>query len=147
MRAGIYVSIQRDMYEGDRVSEGLAFIDPDDLDLTAGFVGLNVITDMGGGSYGSAHVGVGMARFEQVNARVSLAAGGDDKQELFQASEEFAMEFRYRFTARVGPLGLTGGLGFRYITGPEEGNSNVGDLIDTHPFWTFDVDFGVELGF
>ena len=147
LKAGLYVSLQRDTYEGDRVSEGAAFVDPEDLNLTCGFIGVNVITDMGGGSYGQAHVGAGIARFESVSARVSLVGGGDDKQEMIQDSQEFAMEFRYRFTARVGPIGLTGGLGFRYTSSPEEGDGNLGDLLDAHPFWTFDVDFGVELGF
>ena len=147
LKAGLYISLQRDIDEGDRVSEGTAFIDPEDMTLTCGFIGLNVITEMGGGSYGQAHIGAGIARFDAVDARVSLFGGGDQKQELFQNSDEFAMEFRYRFTARVGPIGLTGGLGFRYTTSPEEGDSNLGDILDAHPFWTFDVDFGVELGF
>ena len=147
LQAGVYVSLQRDSYEGDRISEGPVFIDPDSLGLTCGFIGLKVITDMGGGGYGAGHIGIGVARFDAVDARVSLTGGGDDSQEMLDASQEFAFESRYRFSARLGPLSLTGGVGIRIMGSPDEGSSPLGDLLDTHTFWTFDADFGLELGF
>lgn len=146
LRAGLYVSVQRDSYEGDRVSDGAFFIDPDDMTLTSGYIGVKVITGMGGSSYGEAHLGIGVARFDSVDAQVATISG-DQTQELFEESQEFALESRYRFSARLGPLALTGGVGIRYISGPDEGDSDVGHLLDAHAFWTFDLDFGVELGF
>jgi hypothetical protein len=78
---------------------------------------------------------------------VSRIAGGEETQELLEESEEIAAEFRFRFSARLGPVGLVGGLGLRLMGSPEEGDSAVGDLIDPEVFWSFDVDLGVELGF
>lgn len=145
--AGLYVSFQSDSYEGDSTTDGNAFIDPDDLNLTAVLVGLKVTTDLGGGLIGEAHLGAGLVRYEAVDARVSLNGGGESTQELFEDSQEFAGEFRYRFSARLGPVGLVAGLGLRIMGGPDEGDSEVGDLLDTHAFWSFDFDVGVEIGF
>ena len=145
--AGFYVAFQADSYEGDHVGDAAAFIEPDDLDVTTILVGLKVTTEVDAGIFGEARLGVGVARYDAVNARVSILGGGVESHELFQESQEIAAEFRFRFSARVGPLGLVGGFGLRMMGSPEEGDSPVGDLIDPEVFWSFDVDLGVEIGF
>ena len=145
--AGLYVSLQADSYEGNNISGGGGFIEPDDLDTTAVLAGLKVSTDLGGGAFGELRLGLGVVRYEAVDARVAMSLGGEETQELFEESESFASELRYRFSARLGPVGLVGGLGFRFMGGPKEGESALGDLMDAHAFWSVDLDLGVELGF
>lgn len=145
--AGLYVSLQVDTFEGSPVSDGTAFIEPGDLDMATAFIGIVVATDLGGGGYGQAHLGAGLVRYDSVSANVSLNAGGSESQELFEESREFASEFRYRFNVRLGPLALAAGLGVRLMSGPDEGESAMGDLLETNAFWTFDADLGLELGF
>jgi hypothetical protein len=113
----------------------------------AAFVGLKVAVDLGGGGWGEVLLGAGVVRYESVDARVALVAGGVETQELFKESQAPAAEFRYRFSARLGPLGFVGGMGLRFMGGPDEAGSTLGSLFDTHPFWTYDLDLGLELGF
>jgi len=145
--AGFYATLQVDSYEGDGTHDAGSFIEPGDLDLATILVGLKVTTDVDSGLFGELRLGVGMVRYEAVTARVSLNGGGEETQELFGESQAFASELRFRFSARLGLLGLVGGLGFRYMGGPEEGDGAVGNLIDPGAFWSVDVDLGVELGF
>jgi hypothetical protein len=147
LNAGVYLSLQTDTYEGDRESEGNASIDPDDLTMVAAFIGMKVSTVMGDGMYGDAHIGIGVVRYDQVDADVSIFGGPGEKQEFLEESQEFAFESRYRFSAKLGPVALFGGLGLRIMGSPDEGDSNLGSGIDAHTFWAFDVDFGVMLGF
>jgi hypothetical protein len=147
LNAGVYISLQADTYEGDNSSEGSASFEPDDLTMYAAYVGLKVSTHMGGGSYGDAHVGIGVVRYEAVDASYSLIGPGRQTDEFLEESQEFAFESRYRFSAKLGPVALFGGLGIRIMGSPEEADSVLGNGFDAHTFWTFDVDFGVQLGF
>ena len=145
--AGFYVALQSDSYEGDRISDGSAFIEPDDLDVATVLFGLKVTTDVDAGVWGEMRLGVGVVRYEAVNARVSLNGGGVESQELLDDSQEIAAEFRFRFSARLGPLGLVGGMGLRLMGSPEEGDSTLGDAVDPEAFWSYDADLGFEIGF
>ena len=147
LNAGVYISLQTDTYEGDNSSEGTASFEPDDLTMYQAFIGLKVSTNMGGGSFGDAHIGIGMVRYDSVDARFSLIGPGSQKEEFLEESQEFAFESRYRFSAKLGPVALFGGLGLRILGSPEEADTVLGNGFDAHTFWTFDIDFGVQLGF
>ena len=145
--AGLYVALQSDSYEGNRINGGGGFIDAGDMDLYAILAGLKVTTNVDSGLFGEARLGIGVVEYDPVSARVSLSGGGEDTQELFEESRAFAAEFRCRFSARLGPVRLAGGLGFRYMGGPQEGSGSLGALVDPGAFWSIDLDLGVELGF
>jgi hypothetical protein len=147
LNAGVYISLQTDTYEGDNTSEGGAFFEPDDMTMMAAFIGMKVSTAMGGGAFGEAHVGIGMVRYETVDAEYSLVGPGRQRDEFLEDSQEFAFESRYRFSARLGPFALFGGIGMRILGSPEEADTPIGSIFDAHTFWAFDVDFGVQLGF
>lgn len=148
LNAGIYVSLQSDTYEGDNSSEGSASFEPDDLTMTAAYIGMKVSTNMGEGMYGDAHIGIGVVRYDAVDAQYSLVVPGNRQEDEFlESSQEFAFESRYRFSAKLGPVALFGGLGIRILGAPEEADSTIGNGFDAHTFWSFDLDFGVQLGF
>jgi hypothetical protein len=145
MRYGGYLALEIDHFEGDSVSGDFGGkIRPDDLEMSTFIVGGKGTHSLSETTFAGGRFGIGAAHYSTVDATFSGPLIAGVKDEFLEDTWTFASEFRGHSGVKLGPLALTLGLGLRVLGPPREG-----DRLDMNSgaFWTFDVDFGAELGF
>jgi hypothetical protein len=142
---GAFAAVLVDEYPGSSVTDDFGhFIHPDNLNMTSIMVGGKVIQSFDQGFYADGRFGLGAVHYSAVEATFGGPGILDFHDELFRDTWTFAMDLRGHGGIRFGPLGLSIGLGFRFMV-PPSGGARV-DL-NSGPLWIFDIDLGVELGF
>jgi len=142
---GGFVAYMSDTYGGSSVSDDFnARVKANNLDVTTILVGGKVIQSFQDGFFADGRFGIGAVHYGSVQAEFSGPAIPTFRDELLEETWTFAVDLRGHGGIRLGPLGLTIGMGFRFMVPPNEG-SRVN--LDSGPFWTWDLDLGAELGF
>lgn len=145
--AGGYFSVMQDHLLGhdSRDSSGNT-LSPDDLTMGTYMVGGTLYQNIGNSFYAEGRLGVGAVHYSQVSGTfhyqppTSVTFQGT----LFDDTWNFAAEARGALGYRLGPVGLSLGMGFRLLGPPDSGKAaefNSGNLM------TWDIDLGVEIGF
>jgi hypothetical protein len=142
---GFFVAILYDDFAGNSVSDGTGnFLRMDDLTTTSVLVGPKFLQHFQGGFFGDFRFGLGGVHYAAVEGTLGGPAVPDFRSEIFRDTWTFTMDLRMHGGVRLGPLGLTAGLGLRFQLPPSE---SAQIALDPRPVWIFDVDVGVELGF
>jgi hypothetical protein len=142
---GAFVAVLVDQYGGGSVSDnGGNFMRTDNLNMTTLLVGGKVIQSLDQGFFADGRFGVGAVHYSTVEATFGGPAIPDFRDELLKDTWTFALDLRGHGGIRLGPVGLTLGLGFRFLVPPSEG-ARVS--LDSGPLWIFDIDLGAEIGF
>lgn len=147
MQVGVYVSFMQDHFSGTTTSDSAGTkITTDDLSMNTYLVGGTVYQNLGEGVYTEGRMGIGAVHYSAVPGTLTSPGllGQTFQDTLFKDSWNFASEIRGAIGYRLGPLGLSVGMGFRFLAPPNEGS-----LVDLSPgaFMTWDIDLGAELGF
>ncbi len=142
---GAFLAVMVDDCSGGSVSDSAGnFIHPEDLNMTSFLVGAKVIQSLEGGFFADGRFGLGAVHYSAVNATFGGPLTPDFQDELFKDTVTFALDLRGHGGIRLGPLGLTIGMGFRMLAPPNEG----GQLsMSSGPIWVWDIDLGAEIGF
>jgi len=142
---GAFAAVLVDEFPGSSVTDsGGHFIHPDNLNMTTILVGGKVIQSFDQGFFADGRFGLGAVHYSAVEATFGGPGIPDFHDELLRDTWTFAMDLRGHGGIRFGPLGLTLGLGFRFMVPPSEGHRA---SLDSGPLWVFDIDLGAELGF
>jgi hypothetical protein len=142
---GAFVSVMVDEFEGSSVTDSVGnFIHPENLSMTTFLVGGKVIQSFEQGFFADGRFGLGAVHYSAVNATFGGPAIADFHDELFKDTVTFALDLRGHGGIRLGPLGLTIGMGFRMLVPPNEGGKV---SLNSGPLWVWDIDLGAELGF
>src|SRR5579862_170917 len=142
---GIFAAVLVDEFPGSSVTDDAGhFIHPSDLNMTTVLVGGKVIQSFDQGFFADGRFGIGAVHYSSVEATFGGPGITDFHDELLRDTWTFAMDLRGHGGIRFGPLGLTLGLGFRFMVPPSGGPRA---SLDSGPLWVFDIDLGVELGF
>jgi len=144
---GGYLSFLQDHFTGETVSDGAGnTISAEDLTMETYLVGGTMYQNMGNNVYYEGRLGIGAVHYSQVNGMFSTGFPFNNTFEgnLFKETWNFAMEVRGGFGYKLGPLGLSVGMGFRLMAPPSAGS---GVALDSGVLMTWDIDLGVELGF
>lgn len=142
---GGFLAVMIDQCPGSSVTDDVGnFIHPGNLDMNTILVGGKVIQTFDQGFFADGRFGIGAIHYSAVTATFGGPGIPDFHDELLRDTWTFAMDLRGHGGIRVGPLGLTMGLGFR-LNVPPNGGSRVS--LDSGPLWIFDIDIGAELGF
>jgi hypothetical protein len=142
---GGFAAVLIDECPGSSVSDGAGnFIHPQNLNMTTILVGGKVIQSFDQGFFADGRFGIGAVHYNTVEATFGGPGIPDFHDELLRDTWTFAMDLRGHGGIRLGPVGLTIGLGFRFMVPPNEG-ARVS--LDSGPLWIFDIDIGAEIGF
>lgn len=143
--AGLVVLLQSDTYGGGRVTNSLggnlAF---SDLTMGSLLIGGTVIQAIGQGFYTKGLIALGPVHYSSVDATFTGIGFATFRNEVFENTWTISSDFRADIGYRVGPLGIVFGVGFRIQAPPSEAAST---HLNSGAFWTFDLNFGLELGF
>jgi hypothetical protein len=134
-----------DEFSGGSVSDSAGnYLHPGNLSMTSFLVGGKVIQSFDQGFFADGRFGLGAVHYSAVNAAFGGPLTPEFHDELFKDTVTFALDLRGHGGIRLGPLGLTIGMGFRMLMPPNEG----GQLdMNSGPIWVWDIDLGAELGF
>jgi hypothetical protein len=142
---GVFGAVLVDEFPGSSVTDDFGnFIHPQNLNMTTILVGGKVIQSFDQGFFADGRFGLGAVHYSSVSATFGGPGIPDFHDELLRDTWTFAMDLRGHGGVRLGPLGLTIGLGFRFMVPPAEGGRV---SLDSGPLWVFDIDIGAELGF
>lgn len=142
---GIFVAYMSDTFGGSSASDDFGFtVRPGNLDATTVLVGGKVIQSFDQGFFADGRFGIGAVHYSSVIAEFVGPGIPPFRDELFEETWTFAMDLRGHGGIRLGPLGLTIGMGFRFMVPPNEGSKI---SMDPGPLWTWDIELGAELGF
>lgn len=143
-RYGGYLALQIDHFEGDSVSEGAFKVRPDDLEMATALVGVKGLHSLSDSTVAGGRFGIGAVHYSSVDATYTGPLVDGVRDEFLEDTWTFASEFRGHAGLKLGPVALTAGIGLRVLFPPSEG-----DRLDLNSgaFWTFDVDFGAEIGY
>ena len=142
---GAFLAVMVDEFTGGSVSDsGGNFIHPDNLNMNTFLVGGKVIQSFDQGFFADGRFGLGAVHYSAVNATFGGPLLPDFHDELLKDTWTFALDLRGHGGIRLGPVGLTIGMGFRFLVPPSEG-ARVS--LDSGPLWVFDIDLGAEIGF
>jgi len=142
---GAFVAVMVDEYGGGSTSDGIGnFLRTDNMNMSTYLVGGKVIQSFDEGFFADGRFGLGAVHYSAVNATFGGPGIPDFRDELLKDTWTFAVDLRGHGGIRLGPLGLTIGMGFRFLVPPNEG-SRVS--LDSGPLWIWDFDIGAELGF
>lgn len=145
MRYGIYFTMMVDEFNGSSAHDDFGnFVSPDNMTVNAYLLGGKVMQSFGKGFFAEGRMGLGAVHWSSVPATFGGPLTPDFQGELFRESWTFGMEIRGGGGIKLGPLGLTLGLGFRWFFPPSEGSVAT---LNSGPMWTFDIDLGAEIGF
>lgn len=146
---GIYASIQADEFGGDSVSDAAgAKLRADDMRIYSALAGIKFAQSIDARWFGDARIGLGIARYEEVEGKLTGAGGlASATGILFEATETWVFELRAHGGTRFGALAFVVGGGFRAIGQPDEGHGASSLDLSPETLYTFDIDVGVELGF
>jgi hypothetical protein len=144
---GGYLSLLQNHLSGQRVTDDVGnSITADDLTMESYLVGATMYQNMGNNVYTEGRFGIGAVHYSAVNATYtsSFPFTQTFDGELFKDTWNFALELRGGVGYRIGPLGVSIGMGFQLMAPP-----HVGNVIDLSPgvLMTWDIDLGIELGF
>ena len=146
-RLGAYLSGAWDRFDGDEFQDPFGTsVEPDELDLGSSFIGVKSVIEPELGLRLEGRLGLGVARYEAVEADVLDQFIPLGKLDFFDASWEPAFEIAGRFG--YGSPSLIVGLGaaFRIQGGPEEADES-DFLLDPDEVWVFVLDLGASLRF
>lgn len=144
LRTGFYLALEIDHFEGDSVSSGSSQVRPGDLDMATLIVGGKGTHRLSEGTVASGRVGIGAVHYSAVEATYTGPLVPAVTGEFLEDTWTFAFETRGGVGVKLGVVVLSVGLGMRILGPPREGD---GLDMDSGAFWTFDLDFGAELGF
>jgi hypothetical protein len=142
---GGFLAVMVDEFPGSSVTDDFGnFIRANNLNMTTVLVGGKVIQSFDQGFFADGRFGIGAVHYNEVAAAFGGPLTPEFHDVLFRDTWTFAMDLRGHGGIRLGPLGLTLGMGFRFMV-PPNGGSNVS--LNSGPLWVFDIDLGAELGF
>jgi len=144
---GGYVSFLQDHFSGETTSDGSGnTISAEDMTMETYLVGGTMYQNLGNNVYTEGRMGIGAVHYSQVNGTFSTGFPFPTTFEgnLFKETWNIAFEIRGGIGYRLGPLGLSVGMGFRIMGPPSEGG---GVSLDSGALMTWDIDLGAELGF
>jgi hypothetical protein len=144
---GGYVSFLQSHLTGDTVSDDVGTsLTAEDLSLEAYLVGATMYQNLGNNVYTEGRFGIGAVHYSEVNGtvRTGFPFAQTFEGTLFKDTWNFAMELRGGVGYRIGPLGVSIGMGFQFLMPPNSGNAI---NLDSGFLMTWDIDLGVELGF
>jgi hypothetical protein len=142
---GGYVAFECDWFDAsDGRDDSGTTIHPATLRLPQVYVGFKAAGAVRDNFFGDVRFGLGAAHFPSLEATFTPFGGPSLRGELFAETWAFAMEVRFHFGWRFGPMGLVFGMGGRLMAPP--GNGRNSDL-DPGALYTLDFEAGVELWF
>lgn len=144
---GGYLSFMQDNLSGETASDGSGnTISAEDMSMDSYLVGGTIYQNMGNNVYYEGRMGIGAVHYSEVNGTFSTGFPFPSTFEgnLFKETWNIAFELRGGIGYRVGPLGLSVGMGLRLLGPPSAGG---GVDLDSGLLWTWDIDLGIELGF
>lgn len=142
---GAFVAYMSDTYSGGSVTDDFnASVRASNLDATTLLVGGKVIQSFQDGFFADGRFGIGAVHYSAVQGEFSGPLIPTFRDTLLKETWTFAMDLRGHGGIRLGPVGLTLGMGFRFMAPPTEGGRI---SLDSGPFWTWDIDLGAEIGF
>jgi hypothetical protein len=142
---GVFGAVLVDEFSGNSISDGAGhFIHPQNLNMNTVLVGGKVIQSFDQGFFADGRFGLGAVHYSTVEATFGGPGIPDFHDELLRDTWTFAMDLRGHGGIRLGPVGLTIGMGFRFMVPPSEGGRI---SLDSGPLWIFDIDIGAEIGF
>ncbi len=142
---GGYVAFESDWFGGTSGHDDSGtVIRPETLRLPQVYVGFKAAGAVRDNFFGDIRVGLGAAHFPSIGATFTPPGGTVLRGELFAETWTFAMEVRFHFGWRLGPMGIVFGMGGRLIAPPDNGRDS--DL-DPAELWTIDFEAGVEFWF
>lgn len=143
---GLALLFQNDEYYGRSANgAGGSHISLDDMNATSLQIGGRFIQALNTDFYYGGIVALGAVHYSEVEATITgPLAPGPTRDKIFRDTYTFASTFRMDGGYRLGPIGLTLGLGLRIMAPPSEGTNW---SMNSGAFWTFDIDLGAEIGF
>ncbi|HZE97443.1 MAG TPA: hypothetical protein VE981_10490 [Planctomycetota bacterium] len=142
---GGFIAILVDQYDGAKAIDSLwNFIRTDNLNMNTVLFGAKIIQSFDQGFFADGRFGIGAVHYSTVEVTFGGPGIAEFRDEIFRDTWTFAVDLRGHGGIRLVPLGLTIGLGFRFLVPPSEG-ARV--HLNSGPLWIFDIDLGAELRF
>jgi hypothetical protein len=146
-RLGGYLSLGWDQFGGSRSVDDFGdTVEPDRMTIYTVLVGIKSRAYFGPGFFGDAYLGLGIARYNAVDATFVLSGIPYPDQELFHASTRFALDLGGRIGWGTEHVAATLGLGLRFMDGPGRGK-DVTSEIDPESMVNFILDLGIQFTF
>lgn len=144
---GPYVCAAIDRFPGDPFSDAFGTrVDPDDLDVTSVFAGIKSESLLGPYWLVSGRLGVGMVRYEEVEADIRDLGVETPGAEFFETTTALGFEAVGNFQYGSPQLRWHLGAGMGFQGGPKEGD-DAELLLDTETVWTFRLETGLIVRF
>lgn len=137
---GGYIAAGLDVWDGDSASSGGLTVEPEEMSVFSAVLGARGQLSLGDTILLGATAGFGAVRYADVDAKV----GGVDGV-LFKRTTEFMVEVGVRLTIKAGPILLEGGVDFRHMEGPRDGDFP--GLTEPREIRSFGFLFGGAIGF
>ena len=145
MRYGGYAAFSAAHYEGETIADdyGMSFR-TGDLEMATLIVGGKVVQPFSPNAFVDGRFGMGVVHYSSVTGYFQPLIGSPLETEFLEETWTLAWEVRGHGGLKLGPVGFVAGLGLGFMIPPSDG-----DFIDLSGglLWTFDIDFGVEVGF
>jgi hypothetical protein len=145
LNAGLGILLSMDVYGRGRVSDVFSGdFATSNLTMNCLLVGATLTGGNEPGFYGKGFLGVGPVHYSTVTATVSGVGVTQFEATFTRSTWTIAGDIRGDLGYRIGHLGIVLGVGVRIQAPPNEGTDF---HVNSGVFYTFDVNFGLELGF
>src|SRR5882672_4202520 len=137
---GLVLLFTEDQYHGRSVDDDFAGnLKVEDMTTATLQIGGKVMQTLGNDFYYGGLITLGVVHYSAVEGTFSAPGLPTVRDEVFRDTYTFASTFRADGGYRLGPIGITLGIGLRLLAPPTEGGRI---SMNSGAFWTFDVDLG-----